>query len=63
VRGSAEERQWVNSDGALGKMIPRIIIFGYKDNSVSRKNGFELAKQAGRKLQTEAQQFQTLFDI
>ena len=31
MRGSAEERRRVNSDGALGMMIPQIIIFGYKD--------------------------------
>ena len=39
VRGSAEERRRVNSDGALGKMIPKIIISGYKDNAVATKNG------------------------
>jgi hypothetical protein len=47
VRGSADERRRVNSDGALGKMIPKIIIFGYKDDSVSTENGLQLA---GRKL-------------
>ena len=51
VRGSAEERQRVNSDGALGKMIPQIIIFRYKDYAVKnmreenyrwRRNNFQL---------------------
>ena len=37
MHGSAEERRWVNSDGALGKMIPKMIIFGYKDDAVSTK--------------------------
>lgn len=63
VRGSAEECRRVNSDGALGKMIPKIIIFGYKDDTISTKNGLQLAKHVGRKLQTEAQQFPTLFNI
>ena len=63
ARGSAEEHRRVNSDGALGKMIPQIIILGYKDNAVSIKNGLQLAKPAGRKLQTKGQQFPTLFDI
>ena len=61
--GSAEERRRVNSDGALGKMIPQIIFFGYKDDTVSAKNGLQLAKHVERKLQTEAQQFPTLFGI
>jgi hypothetical protein len=39
----------VNSDGALGKMIPKIMIFGYKDDAVSTKNGLQLAKHVGRK--------------
>ena len=39
VRGSAEERRRVNSDGALGKMIPQMIIFRYKDYAASTKNG------------------------
>jgi hypothetical protein len=51
------------SDGALGKMIPKIIIFGYKDDAVSTKNRLQLAKHAGRKLQMEAQQFPNLFNI
>ena len=63
VRGSAGECRRVNSDGALGKMIPKCIIFGYKDNAVSTKNGLQLAKHAGRKWQTEAHQPPTLFDI
>ena len=28
----------MNSDGALGNMIPKIIVFGYKDGAVSTKN-------------------------
>jgi hypothetical protein len=40
----------VNSDGALGKMMPQIIIFGYKDYDVVNKNNtLQLAKHAGRK--------------
>jgi hypothetical protein len=53
--------RWVN-DGALGT-IPKIIIFGYKDDAVSTTNGLQLAKHAERKLQMEEQQFPTLFDI
>ena len=63
VRVSAEEHRRVSSDGALGKMIHKIVIFGYKGDAVSTKNGLQLTKHAGRKLQTEAQQFPTLFDI
>jgi hypothetical protein len=43
------ERRLVNSDGALGKMIPQIIIFGYKDYTVLTKKQLQLAKHAGRK--------------
>jgi hypothetical protein len=39
----------VNSDGALGEMIPKITIFSYKDYAVSTKNGLQLPKHAGRK--------------
>jgi hypothetical protein len=63
VLGSAEERRRVNSDGALGKMVNKIIIFGYKDDAASSKNRLQLAKHPGRKLQTEAQQLPTLFNI
>jgi hypothetical protein len=62
VCGSAEESRQVNSDGAPGKMILQIIIFGYKDDTVSTKNAFQLAKHAGRKLPTKEQQFPILFD-
>jgi hypothetical protein len=40
----------VNSDGALGKMIPKIIILEYKDDAVLTKKRLQLEKQAGRKL-------------
>ena len=63
VRDSAEERWRMSSDEALGQRIPQIIIFGYKDDAVSTKNGLQLAKHAGRKLQTEALEFRTLFVI
>jgi uncharacterized protein (DUF983 family) len=52
VRGRAEERPRLNSDGAL-----------VKGDAVSTKNRLQLTKYAGRKLQAEAQQFPTLFDI
>jgi hypothetical protein len=40
-----------------------MIISGYKDDAVSTKNKLQLAKRAGRELQTEAPQLPTLFDI
>jgi hypothetical protein len=45
-----EECRRVNSDGALGRMIPQIIILGYIDYAVSTKNGLQLAKHVVRKL-------------
>ena len=55
MHGCAEERRRVNSNGALGKMIPKIIIFGYKDDAVSpKKTRLQLAKHAGRKLDGDA---------
>ena len=50
ARGSAEERRRVNSDGALGKMIPRIIIFGYKDYAVVNKKWIATCKTGGKKI-------------
>ena len=55
---SAEEHGRVNSDGALGKMIPQIIIFGYKDDAVSTKNGLQLAKHAEANYRRRRNNFQ-----
>ena len=49
--------------GGWIQMIPKIIIFGYKDYTVSTKKQLQLAKHAGRKWQREAQQLPTLFAI
>ena len=47
--GSTEERRRVNSDGALGKMIPKVIIFGYKDDAVSTKTDCNMREEKYRR--------------
>ena len=50
MRVRAEERRRVNSDGALGKIIPQIIIFRYKDDAVSTKKRIATCKTRGKKI-------------
>ena len=48
----------MNSDGALGKMIPQIIIFEYKDYDVVNKKQIATWKTCEKKIRLRRNNFQ-----